>query len=108
VTITADGPVEPEEDFFMDLSNPVNAFVADARGRCVITEVRITGISADILVSFNTISNRYYILEKSTDMATWAAVEGAANIRGTGDIVIAADRGVGCAAGNFYRARLLP
>ena len=82
--------------------------MGDARGRCVITEVRIAGISADILVSFNTISNRYYILEKSTDMATWTGVEGATNIRGTGDILTAADRGAGCASGQFYRARLLP
>lgn len=107
VQVTADEPVESEESFSLVLSNPVDATIIKPQGFCTITEVRITAISVDTLVSFNTIASRRYMVEKTTDLQTWTPVAGATNVLGTGSIVTALDRGSGCASAVLYRARLL-
>ena len=55
VSITADVPPEPDETFVLLLSNPVNGFVAKPIGTCLITEVRVAGLSVDTSISFNTV-----------------------------------------------------
>jgi len=107
VLITADEAPEPDEAFFFNLSNPVNGLIARATGSCLITEVRITGISLDTSVSFNTVSNKRYAVEKTTDNVTWDLVPGATNVLGNGSIVSIVDRGTSCQGMAIYRARLL-
>jgi hypothetical protein len=107
VLVTADGPPENEEVFYLVLSNPVNGYIVRPQGSCLITEVRITGISVDTAVSFNTVLSRRYIVEKSSDAQTWSAVSGATNVLGNGSIVTVFDRGAGCSSMTLYRARLL-
>src|SRR5206468_9581641 len=48
VTLTPDPVPEPDEDFFVRLTNGVNAYVSPSLRRAVITEVRVTGISVDV------------------------------------------------------------
>ncbi len=107
VALTPDAPAEPDEEFYLDLGNAINGVLARNRLRCVITEIRITGISVDTAISFNTVGNRRYTVERSTDFVTWQPVAGATNILGTGGIVTAIDRGNGCAAAVLYRATVL-
>ena len=107
VPVTADAPAEPDETFFLNLSNPVNAFLVKLHGSCLITEVRVAGLSIDTSVSFNTVFNQRYVLEKSPDTFSWIPVPGATNVLGTGGIVTAVDRGSGCTGMMIYRARLL-
>jgi hypothetical protein len=107
VTLTPDAPVEPDEDFFLNLSNGVNGIITRDQARCVITEVRITSISVDVSLSFNTVAGRHYMVERSADFVTWQPVVGATNILGTGGIVTAVDRGNGCASSVLYRATVL-
>ena len=107
VTLTPDAPAESDEEFYLDLSNGVNGIVTRSRANCIITEVRITGISVDVSLSFNTVFNRRYMVERSTDFVTWLPVAGATNILGTGGIVTAIDRGNGCASSVLYRATVL-
>jgi len=38
VGIIDNGEVEPDEDFFVDLSNPVNAAILDGRGQAIILD----------------------------------------------------------------------
>lgn len=109
VTVTADEPLEADEDFFVTLSNPANAVVARAQGRGLITQVHISGISVNTTISFNTVANRTYLVERTDDpaMGGWTTVEGAANVPGTGGIVTVVDHGAGCVSSRFYRARLV-
>ena len=107
VTLTADAPQEPDEEFLVNLSNAVTATIRKAQGRCLITEVRVVGIRVDTAVTFNTVQGRRYIAEKSDDMINWTAIVGAENVPGTGGEVTVVDRGGGCQPQRLYRARLL-
>lgn len=106
VTITGDLPPESDETFYVNLSNAGGVPFVQPQGACVITEVRVTGISIDVAVSFNTVPARQYVLEFSDDGLNWSTVPGADNIQGTGDIVTAFDRAAGCQNQRLYRARL--
>jgi len=106
VTITGDVPPEPDEAFYVNLSNAGAVPFVKAQGQCVITEVRVTGISIDVAVSFNTVAGRNYVLERSDDGVNWTTVTGAENIPGNGTIATAYDRGGGCQTQRLYRARL--
>ena len=107
VTVTADAPPEPDEYFFMSLSNPVNGFIVRPQGTCTITEIRISNVSVDTSISFNTLANKRYRVEKSSDLVNWSDIQGATNVLGTGNIVTVLDRGVGCEPMVVYRASLL-
>ena len=107
VLLTADEPPEPDETFYLNLSNPVNGFIVRPQGSCLITEVRITSLSVDTSVSFNTVLDRRYVVEKTTDFATWQPVSGATNVTGTGRVVTVLDRGSGCTSMMVFHARLL-
>ena len=106
VDVTADEAPEPDEYFTVVLSNATTV-IGKAEGECLITEVRLTGIRLDVAVSFNTVGNHVYVLEKSDDMVNWSAVEGSEEVNGTGDIVTVYDRGSGIQSHRTYRARLL-
>src|SRR5260221_5160453 len=106
VLLTPDDPGEGDEIFFLALSNPVNGFITRGMASCIITEVRITGLSVDTSVSFNTVANRHYAVERFTPDSNCVAVTGAENVLGTGNIVTILDRGSGCQSMSLYRARL--
>jgi hypothetical protein len=107
VVLTADGLPEPDETFYLGLSNPSGGFVIRPEGSCLITEVRVTGLSVDTSISFNTVTNRFYVVEKSGNNFDWQPVPGATNVFGNGSIVTVLDRGSGCAPMTIYRARLI-
>jgi len=107
ITLTADAPAEPDEKFELVLSNPVNGSLSKSRGTCTITEVRVDGISVNTEVSFNTVSNHRYAVERSFNGIDWEVVPSATNIVGSGEIVTIVDRGAGCQSLRTYRARLL-
>jgi hypothetical protein len=107
VALTPDVPAEADEVFYLDLSNVVNGIIGRARGNCTITEVRITSISVDVSLNFNTVANRHYMVERSADFVTWQPVAGATNVLGTGGIVTAVDRSNGCVGSVLYRATVL-
>lgn len=107
VTLTPDAPAEPDETFSLRLSNPVNGVLGKFQGTCTITEVRITGISVDTTVSFNTVGNRRYTVERSGNAVDWEPVLGATSVLGTGGVVTIIDRGSGCQSMRVYRARLV-
>jgi hypothetical protein len=107
VVLTADALPEPDETFYLGLSNPSGGFIIRPEGSCLITEVRVTGLSVDTSISFNTVTNRFYMVEKSGNNLDWQPVPGATNVAGNGGIVTVLDRGSGCAAMTLYRARLI-
>jgi hypothetical protein len=107
VALTPDVPAEADEVFYLDLSNVVNGIISRPRATCTITEVRITSISVDVSLSFNTVANRRYMVERSSDFVTWQPVAGATNVLGTGGIVTAIDRGNGCVGSVLYRATVI-
>jgi hypothetical protein len=107
VVLTADALPEADETFYLGLSNPSGGFIIRPEGSCLITEVRVTGLSVDTSISFNTVSNRFYMVEKSGNNFDWQPVPGATNVAGNGGIMTVLDRGSGCAAMTLYRARLI-
>jgi hypothetical protein len=107
VTLLPDATSESEETFNLLLSNPVNATLLRTTIVCTVVEVRITAMSVDTLITFNTLSGRRYVLEKSNDGVNWAAVAGASNILASGSSLTLTDHGSGCAGMNLYRAALI-
>jgi len=107
VTLTADGPAESDETFRLRLSNPVNGVLGKTVGSCTITEVRIAGLRVDTAVSFNTVPNRRYTVERSSNTIDWEPVPDASNVAGTGGIMTIVDPGSGCQPMRAYRARLV-
>jgi hypothetical protein len=108
VTVTADPNPEPDERFFVQISNPTGGSgVGPNLGSCTITEVRVTGISVDAAVTFNTIVGHHYTVEKSDNAVNWSGVTGAESVTGSGAITTVIDHGAGCQAMRLYRARLL-
>jgi len=108
VTLLPDSPPEPEETFNLVLSNPTNATLLRSTIACTIVEVRITTMSIDTSISFNTMAGRRYLLEKSTDGVNWVLVAGATNVLATSTNLTLIDRGSGCSGIAMYRAGLIP
>jgi hypothetical protein len=117
VTITADEPSEPDENFFMDLIAPVNASIATSRGTCTITElrfIRIVRIGNDIRLIFTTGDHQHYAVDRTDELpaSSWVTPPALASIDGTGSPVGVLDTGVvsgtPLGSGQFYRVRLLP
>jgi hypothetical protein len=67
-----------------------------------MTEMRV-----DTAVSFNTVRNRRYAVERSHNAVDWQPVVDGTRVLGTGAIMTIIDRGAGCHTGRVYRARLL-
>jgi len=107
ITVTADAPPEDDETFYLNLSNPVNGLLTRAQAKCTITEVRIIGLSVDTSVSFNTVLNHRYLVERTSNSIDWEPVPGATNVLGTGEVLSIIDRGSGCESMRAYRARLI-
>jgi hypothetical protein len=105
--LTADALPEPDETFYLALSNSSGGAIIRPQGSCLITEVRVTGLSVDTSISFNTVSNRFYVVEKSLNNVDWQPVPGATNVAGNGGIMTVLDRGSGCSTMAIYRASLI-
>jgi hypothetical protein len=107
VSLLPDGPPEEDEVFYLNLSNAVNGTLGDTQAACTITEVRIVGLRVDTSISFNTVANHHYVVERTSNMVSWEPVAGATNVLGTGSVISIVDQGTGCEAMRAYRARLL-
>ena len=107
IALTADLAAESDESFVLNLSNVTNGRLARTQATCTITEVRIANISLDTSVSFNTVLNHRYTVERTTNTVDWEPIFGATDVQGTGDIVTIVDRGAGCQVMRAYRARLV-
>ena len=114
VTVTADPPPEPDEDFFVTLNNPRNATVLAGPGRCLITELRITSIAVagpDILISFTSSAGspgRGYCLEQASRLGPeldWTAV---ASGMGTGGSATLTNAGAARLPNTYYRVLIQP
>ncbi len=109
VTLLADEPPEDAETFSLRLSNPVGALIQQGTMVCTIVEVRISGVSVDTSVTFNTLVGRRYTVEKSTDGLHWFPLAGLpSTLTATGSSLTVTDRGTGCQQIAIYRASLLP
>jgi hypothetical protein len=96
VTLLPDVPTRPEEAFGIGLSNPVNATLLRTTIFCTIAEVRITALSIDTAVTFNTLAGRHYLVEKSTDGMSWLPIPGVAtNLTPSGSSLTIVGRGSG-------------
>lgn len=107
VVVTADTPPEADEQFSIVLSNPVNSAMRSGTGTCLITEASISEIRIDTAIVFHTVAGRHYAVEHSTDLVTWATVQGAEDVLGAGGSMTVHDKGVGCSGVRYYRTRLL-
>ena len=107
VALTPDGPIEPDEFFYLDLgSSPVS--IERDRGTATITQAHISGVSVDTLVSFNTLPGQVYKVEYSSGLNEWAPVLGAQNVAGSGGVVSVLDFGSGCDPMRRYRIQAAP
>jgi hypothetical protein len=108
VTVMADTPPEPDEQFSVVLSNPVNSAIRRGTGTCLITEASISEIRIDTAIVFHTVAGRHYAVERSSDLVTWTTVQGAEDVIGVGGAMTVHDKGVGCSGVRYYRTQLLP
>lgn len=107
IVVTADNPPEPDEQFSIVLNNPVNASIRKGTGTCLITEANISEIRIDTALVFHTVAGRHYAVERSADLTTWTAVQGADDVLGIGGSMTVYDKGIGCTGVRYYRTRLL-
>ena len=109
VHVTADAGPEADETFYLMVSRGVGSggIILTPRASCLITEVRVTDLSVDTSVSFNTVPDRRYAVEKSTDGQNWTPVNGATDVLGTGGIVTIIDHASGCNPTALYRSKLV-
>jgi hypothetical protein len=114
IKLIGDTLIESNETFFVNLSSPTNATLANTRGICTIldddfkaTAVEFAG--TDVRLSFATQTNQTYRVERTESLAApilWEPVPGAEAIAGTGVIVQVFDAGVANQPQRFYRIRL--
>ena len=114
VTLTPDVPAEPDEQFRVNLTAPINTTISDAQGICTITELRFLRISqsgGNIALTFTTGTGQNYTVESVTQLppTVWSTVSGLGNVPGTGLPVTALHAGGASSSSNrFYRVRLIP
>ena len=133
VAVLGDSIGETNKTFFVNLTNAVNATIADGRGACTILdndnppalvpasagssghEIRITEariVGTNVLVSFTTLPGQTCRVEftdrVSGDAGVWLPVAGATNISGTGANVTVTDLGGAGHPIRIYRIRLAP
>ena len=114
VAVVAAPGREPDETFFLRLSDPQNATFNDAEGVCTIKELRILSLrrdGADLVLTFPTgNTGRRYFVERTDSLsvlpATWTTLTPPPGIAGTGEIMTFRDP-VSVIAGRryFYRIR---
>jgi len=107
VAILADAINEGTETFLAVLTNPTNATLAKSQATCTINELRITALTFDVNVSFNSVNQALYRVEWSEDGTNWAAVPGSENVPGTGNMVTVTHTNAACNPSRIYRVLLL-
>ena len=114
IKLISDTLLESNETFFVNLSGPTNATIADNQGRCTILDddLRVASVEilgADVRLRFTTQTNQTYRVERTDSLATpiiWEVVSGATNVPGTGAPVELIDAAAAGQAQRFYRVRL--
>jgi hypothetical protein len=117
VTVRVNGDLvnEADETFFVNLSNPTNATLTDSQGvgtiinndgpPPVITSIQLQG--ADVFISFATVANRNYRIERTDDLVVGPWTIAVDNVPGTGNSVNVTDAGGADRSSRFYRIRLM-
>jgi hypothetical protein len=116
VWVLGDTVPERSETFFINLSNPTNATIADGQGLGTIQDddFRITKlkvVGSDAIISFASIANSSNRLERANPLLPtniWTGLVGATNVPGTGGIVTVTNSGAASQSGGFFRVRVLP
>jgi len=116
VQVLGDTVTEPNETFRINLTSPVNGFIARAQGVGTILDddfniVAIEKFGPNVRVSFMTFAGWSYTVERTEDLngtAVWTPVSGAEAVAGTGGVVHVLDPIVVGQPQRFYRVRLLP
>ncbi len=114
IKIIADALIESNETFFVNLSSPTNATIADSQGRCTILDddFKVTAVertSGDVRISFTTQTNQTYRVERTESLSApivWEPVPGATDVAGTGAVVAVIDAAGSGRPQRFYRVRL--
>ena len=71
VTLLPDADPEGQETFSLVLSNPQGATLSRSTIVCTVVELRVTGVTVDTVLTFNTLAGRRYLVEKSADGLNW-------------------------------------
>ena len=116
IKIIGDTLIEPNETFFVNLSSPLNATLANTRGTCTILDddLKVTAVAlfgGNVRLRFTTQTNQAYRVERTDSLATpilWEPQPGATNLPGTGAAMEVLDAGVTNRPQRFYRVGLLP
>jgi hypothetical protein len=113
VKILGDTLTETNEIFFVSLSSPSNATIADGQavGTIQDDDFRVAAelLGADVRITFTTIAGRTYRIELTDDLSgaiLWETVPGATAVMGTGTIVEVTDTGGANKPQRFYRVTL--
>jgi hypothetical protein len=107
VAVLADAINEGTETFQAVLSNPTNATLAKTQATCTINELRITALTFDVNISFNSVNQAIYRVEWSEDGTNWSGVPGSENVPGTGSVVTITHTNAACNPSRLYRVLLL-
>ena len=114
VTVNCDTIPEGSEEFYVDLSDAVNARIAKAVGTCYISDLRIIPVCcyrADYMrFNFKSAAGGLYRVEYARDFgpnANWAPVPGAEFIQGNGQLMEVIDADTSNRPQSFYRLVLL-
>jgi hypothetical protein len=99
VAVLADTISEGNETFLVGLTDPTNATLARSQTTCTINELRITALAFHVDISFNSVNQARYRVERSDDATNWSPVSGAENVTGTGNVA--------CTPSRVYRVLLL-
>ncbi len=107
----SDAPLDPDGDGVINLkeylasTNPTNA--ASVLRITGVTRIT-TGTSPGERISFRTVLNRFYRLERTENPGSGAWVVVADEIRGTGGVLAVTDPKAGGEVQRFYRVQVLP
>jgi hypothetical protein len=109
ITVAVIAASEPDKFFYVNLSNPVNAFLGDNQGICTITKLLITDFSVDPVITFKTVAGHIYAVDKTDSLSDlyWQPLPNAFSIQGTGGTVSISDHNGGCQDQRHYRVRLV-
>jgi hypothetical protein len=114
IKIIGDTLIESNETFFVHLSSPTNATIADNRGVCTILDddFKVTAVAligGELRLNFITETNQAYRVERTESLAApivWEPLPGATSVPGTGAVVSVLDAVATSQAQRFYRVRL--
>ncbi len=114
VTVNCDTIPEGVEQFYVDLTDPVNARLATTKGMCSISDLRLVRVCCyrqnQIRFSFYSAAGGLYRMDYARDFgpnSNWVPVPGAEFIQGDGQLMEVIDADTSNRPQSFYRLVLL-